>query len=167
MTSLPQRTSANTRQEHLFDHNILHEAVNDLTNSPSSGVVLGYAIQTASQAGITTVVDLTGLATTVTVAANRLIRITGLTHPAAITNTVNPELRIQEGGTQLTADRLETIWHTSGFRTLIGQVLVVAPSVGSHTYKLTMVRDSGTGTITNTASATLPSFILVEDIGPS
>lgn len=167
MTNLPQRTSANTRQEHLSDHNILHEAVNELTNTPSSGVVLGYAIQTASQAGITTVVDLTGLTDTVTVAANRLLRITGYTNPTAVTNNVGPELRIQEGGTQLSAARLEVIAVGAGFRTMICQALVVAPSAGSHTYKLTMLRDSGVGTVTNTASATLPSFILIEDVGPA
>lgn len=33
MTDLPQRTANNTKAQHLSDHNIIHEAVNELTES--------------------------------------------------------------------------------------------------------------------------------------
>jgi hypothetical protein len=41
---------------------------------------------------------------------------------------------------------------------------VGSPAAGTHTYKMTMLRAVGTGTITNNAGVGFPSFILVEDI---
>jgi hypothetical protein len=44
---------------------------------------------------------------------------------------------------------------------------VITPSAGAHTYKLTLQRNSGTGTVRIFADADVPAFILVEDLGPS
>jgi hypothetical protein len=43
--------------------------------------------------------------------------------------------------------------------------VILSPSAGSHTYKLTALRAAGTGNITMAANSLAPAFILVEDIG--
>lgn len=125
---------------------------------------IGYAETTSAQSGITTVTDLTGLTVTVTVNTSRRIRITG---QADITRTVSTDLvigRVKEGSTNL------GIFYSAAtigtFNT--GQAgCVIAPTAGSHTYKLTLERSSGTGTCGVQAAAGEPNWILVEDLGPA
>lgn len=124
---------------------------------------LGYAQVTASQGSITTEVDLTGLAVTVTVAAGRRIRISGYgLFQSTVTDDVC-ELRIKEGATLL------NLWtgtvRPANINKTADAHVILTPSTGSHTYKLTAIRNSGTGTVTFGAAATLPAYILVEDIG--
>lgn len=121
--------------------------------------VLGYAQITANQGTITTEVDLTGLTVTVNVEANRRIRLTGQASFTGGTGTAI--LRIKESTTQLQNGNIE---QPAGNTESIHVQVVITPSQGSHTYKLT---GAATGTATTvTASATSPAFILVEDIGP-
>ncbi len=44
-------------------------------------------------------------------------------------------------------------------------IAVIQPTAAAHTYKLQLGRSVGTGTATANAAATIPAFILVEDIG--
>lgn len=123
----------------------------------------GYAEVTAAQTGITTVTDLTSLSVTIGVGTGRRIRITG---HAEVTRTVADGLtvgRIAEGATQLGC------WCVSfeGSYDLAEGSVVIAPTAGTHTYKLTLERSSGTGTVGISAGTTDPAFILVEDIGPA
>lgn len=122
----------------------------------------GYAQVTASQTPITAEVDLTGLTVTVTTVASRRYRITACVSVAG-TDTNTLAVAIKEGATKL-QDVSITLGATAQQDTLSGFV-VLTPSAGAHTYKLTMRRAIGAGTSTMFAAADTPAFILIEDIG--
>lgn len=127
---------------------------------------IGYNEVTANQTGITATTDLTTLTVAVTVGASRRIRISGeIGHERSVNDGVT-RLSINEGATTLTfADAAVRAAAEGSVRIFCSCVLT--PSTGAHTYKLTLARANGTGTVSLTASATNPAFILVEDLGPS
>ena len=136
---------------------------------------IGYAEATANQTltNTATETDLTGLTVTVTVAANRKIRITGqgiLSRSVADGVTVG---RIKEGSTELGRWAQHAPSATTEFDDAMGSAIsspagaFVTPSAGSHTYKLTLQRFSGTGNVTLNAAAGSQAYILVEDLGPA
>lgn len=140
--------------------------VEDITATPAPASTapsstLAYAETTASQTGITTETALTGLSATVTVPAGRRIRITAHTLVVSSVTTDKIGLRIKEGATTLQFGQRDPSGPTSN--TLIAEA-IVSPSAGTHTYNVTLARDVGTGTITNNADPTFPSYIIVEDI---
>jgi hypothetical protein len=123
----------------------------------------GYAQVTANQASITTEADLTGLTVTVTVNSGERIRITAdVMVQGSVVNDF-AYLRIKESTTVLQIRSLH-ISHTSDVMTLHASV-VLTPSAGSHTYKLSLARAAGTGSLTLGAGATFPAYIMVEGIG--
>lgn len=123
--------------------------------------VLAYAEVTANQPGIVTEVDLTGLTVTVTVPAGRRLKISG--HVDWFTDTANGgfQLLIKEGTTNLNRFIAYTTQASNG--TGAHAEAIITPTAGTHTYKLAGLR-AVTGTVTLEAAATLPAFILVEDI---
>lgn len=123
---------------------------------------LGYAEKTATnQTGIAgSVTDLTGLSVAVTVAAGRRIKITATVFLTQKTGNGGPVLYIREGGTQLT--QVFTPANT-GVTTSPVAMVVLTPSTGAHTYKLSAA--ASTNTLDTAYDPTAPSFILVEDIG--
>lgn len=123
----------------------------------------GYAQVTANQGSITTETDLTSLTVTVTVNSGERIKITGHVRVASTSASDVPELHIKESTTVLALDR-SAFTTASSLVTIHGEV-ILTPSAGSHTYKLSMLRDSGSGTLTMSAGATFPAYILVEGIG--
>lgn len=127
----------------------------------------GYAQRTSDVPAIGTGgLDLTGLSVTVTVATGRRLKITGHARSWLLDTADNRiAFRIQEGATVLNENILRLSVANEAEEG--GDVTaVIAPSAGSHTYKLTAgVIDSGTATMN--AGATYPAFILVEDIGPA
>lgn len=133
---------------------------------------LGYAEVTTAQTGITTVTDLTNLTVTVTVGTNRKIRITGC---SVVSRTVGDGIvvgSIQEGATEL-GRWCQMFPGAATFENACGSVVsspagaFATPSAGSHTYKLTLTRNSGTGTVGINPVGTDAAWILVEDIGPA
>lgn len=124
---------------------------------------IGYAQVTASQTGISTLTDLTGLSVAVTAGTNRRIRITasGLVARTVVDGTT--ALYVREGGTVLQIINVQPSRANEGTEAF-GHV-VLTPSAGSHTYKLSLERNTGTGTTSMAAGATFPASILVEDIG--
>lgn len=121
---------------------------------------LGYAEVTANQGSITGEVDLAGLSVTITVPVGRRIRITG---QGMFQNTAAGNVsafRIKEGGTQLTS--VEYNHTTLGVPSSLAGSVIISPSAGTHTYNLRGISSAGTTTLV--ATATLPAFILVEDI---
>lgn len=120
---------------------------------------LGYAQVTAGQSGITTATDLTGLTITVTVpAGGRDVQIFAqlpLVYSTTTGDRVN--LSIKEGSTTL-ALIYQSIDGTLG-NFISMTAYLVAPTAGSHTYKLTLTRDTGTGSETLYADATALAFI--------
>lgn len=141
--------------------------VEDVTSTPTaaSGApssTLAYAEVTTGQSGITSVVDLTGLTVTITVPPGRRIAITANIETSRTVPDGTTRLSIKEGATFLQImDNQENI--ASDTCSLNGQA-IITPSAGTHTYKLTLERASGTGTVALGASTNSPSFILVEDI---
>lgn len=127
-----------------------------------AGGQLGYAQLVSDFTGVTSEADVPGCSVQVTVPANRRIKITS---QFAIQRTVADGLnrgRIKEDGSLLVL--------LDGFvrGALEGNVglsiiFVKTPSAGTHTYKLTYERVTGTGTMSTAASGA--TFILVEDIG--
>ncbi len=135
------------------------------TNSAPSST-LGYAEVTTSQTGISTITDLTGLSVTVTVPGGRRIKITGKANVNGSIASNTPQLTIREGSTQLQAAQIQNS-STAGNGTILEGEVVLTPSAGTHTYKLSLELSAGTGTVGMAAAATFPSFILVEDITPA
>lgn len=122
-----------------------------------AGGTLGYAQVVADQTGIgTSVTDLTGLSVPVTVGAGRRLRIWGQALWSS-SNEVNA--RVQEGGTSLG----RIIQNTPGAAGHLKGFVIVTPSAGAHTYKLTA--NSNVGTVDMLAGADYPASVLVEDIG--
>lgn len=150
--------------------------VEDITDSQSPFAAqnvpmgqLAYSQATSNQTGITTEVDITGLSVNVVVTAGRVIRITGFV--PAFSTTVSGDggrISIKEGGTLLTLGQafIGGTSASAGSNSIMPQV-VLSPTAGSHTYKLTAARVSGTGTFTMNADPTFPAYILVEDITPT
>lgn len=134
---------------------------------------LGYVEVTANQTVSTgTETDLTGLTLTLTLPANRTIRITGhcLTNRSVADGTT--VVRIKEGSTELGRVTQHSPSAAGEFDLSEGSAVsgfgnFTTPSAGSHTYKLTIQRVTGTGNAVLTAAAGSPAFLLVEDLGSS
>lgn len=145
--------------------------VEDITNSetpfsnPNVPVGrLGYAEVIANQTGISTEVALTGLSVNVSVASGRTVRISGQVQITSATTSGTVILRIKEGATTL--QTIQENYNTIGGNgKYIDGSVILSPSVGAHTYSLSL---QGTaGTIDLSAGANTPAFILVEDITPT
>ncbi len=127
--------------------------------------VIGYAEITASASpaapGPT---DIPGLSVTVSVTANRRIRVTVYASQAGSSVAADRHsFMIREGSTTLNVQlRLFSVTSIHDGATAS---VVITPSAGSHTYKASAQRIGGTGTLTWGAAGTQPSFILVEDLG--
>lgn len=124
---------------------------------------LGYAQNITNQTPIISIVDLTGLSVAVMVGTGRRIRVTGhvLAGSTAINDTISLLVRESSTELQITEFRNGAANASEGLPITV----ILTPSAGSHTYKLSMRRSSGTGTLTMSAGASYPAFILVEDIG--
>jgi hypothetical protein len=131
-----------------------------------AGGQLGYAQETANQTiSSASEDDLKSLSVTVTVAANRRIRISHY-EPQASHTVLNDvfDLRIKEGSTPLQVRRIMT----PGAGDVSGagfQQIVLTPSAGPHTYKVVGIRVSGSGNEVLSRASTQPASLLVEDIG--
>lgn len=125
---------------------------------------LGYAEVTADQSGITTIADLTSLSVTVTVRSGRRIKISGEIRALSSVGSDLVGLYIRESTTTLREIPTELSATANRQEDIYGQV-ILTPSAGSHTYKLSLARIAGTGSVTMKAASTYPAHILVEDIG--
>lgn len=125
--------------------------------------VLGYAQVTGPLSGFTSAVpqDLAGLATTVKVKPGRLIRLSGF---CFVTRTVADgfaQVLINEGANVLTNVAYSNLLYSyaqSGF-------VVLQPSAGTHTYKMTIQFQTGTGSCGIDAGPQYPAQLVVEDLG--
>ena len=124
---------------------------------------LGYVQVTTAQGSITTAVDLTGLSVTVTVGASRRVRVSWDTHCSASGGGMSVAVKCMEGGTQLQMSEVQVVSDLYGLA--VAGSVVLTPTPGAHTYKLQGQGNGGTATLV--ASGTYPSWLLVEDIGPS
>lgn len=142
----------------------VEQRISQLKLGQAATVVLGYAQQASAQNGIGVgPTDLTGLAKTVAVGTQRLIRLTGFVSVQKHTTKAAVVLYFKEGGSTFESIPLSVDGTTDDYCTLAGSYVVSAPSVGSHTYKLALGMGSGTADATPTGYG--PSYLLVEDIG--
>lgn len=140
---------------------------------------LAYAISTSLTLFTTNnaSTDLAGLSVTVSVPANRVLRVTG---QAAFINTNNgaASLNYDLSG-WINSDGSDTGYFgdlsaqiqpnptTVSVTLLQSGSIIVTPTAGSHTYKLVgKTSATGAGTSAIGGAALTPAFILVEDIGP-
>lgn len=127
------------------------------------GGLIGYAIVTSAQTGVSTITDVTSATIAVTVNSSRKIRVEAKAVLQQAGGAGDYSLYIREGAT--------TLDQASGSATANGQVGTMRPlyigsvSSGAHTYKLSMSTSANTiGTI---AGATEAVYILVFDDGPA
>ncbi len=115
-----------------------------------------------NQPNITTEVDLINLSTVASVTANRHVKVSFQVGIARDIPNGSCIVKIKEGLTVLARFNIapttaESVDSLSGF-------VLLTPTSGAHTYKLSMSRD-GTGNVTMASDATMPALILAEDIG--
>lgn len=134
----------------------------------TAGGELGYAGNSSNQTGITTEVDVIGLSVTVTVAAGRRIKVHAELGVGSTIATDTIRLTLKEGGTTLQIrDVVPNVTSGTTGNIALPATARLTPSAGSHTYKATIQRLAGSGTIVVAGNSTFPSFIQVEDIGPA
>lgn len=134
-------------------------------NQCSAGGQLGYNQAVASQSGITAATDLTNLTVTVTVGTGRRIKIScdvavNRTVADGTSNVLILEDSVQVHAINVTTPIVADPSHGGGF-------VVRTPTAGSHTWKLQLLRATGTGTTGLFAASNQIASILVEDIGPA
>jgi hypothetical protein len=125
---------------------------------------IGYVERvTDSSTWTTAISDVAGMSQAVTVNANRKIRISACFSVTTSTEDAH-DFYIREGSTALRGVR--HVWGNISPSDFIDFSVVLNPSAGSHTYKLSAEKaNAGTGNIL--ASGTNPAFLLIEDLGPS
>lgn len=139
-----------------------NEVVTALNAAPRGTV--GYAQITASQTGITALVDVSGLSVTFTAVAGRRYRISASAYLLSSVSGDVATINIADGAsTQLQSAQVDLRSSSVDIRAHVE--VIVVPGAGSKTYKLRAGRVSGSGNISLDAGATYPAFILVEDIG--
>lgn len=122
--------------------------------------IIGYSQATSVQSGITTITDLTSLVTNIIVpSGNRKIRITGSGLFLSTVANDSAVLYIREGSNTIALD--EAIVSNSPSHGMKA-IYIGTPSAGLHTYKLSLARDTGTGTIQLNCGTGYAAFISVE-----
>jgi hypothetical protein len=124
---------------------------------------LGYASVSGSQPSITSEADLAALSVAVNVPSGHRIRISARTPVLSTVANDRITLRIKESTTVLQTCRL--VVGLAGLDESLDCSAVFVPAAGGHTYKLSLQRENGTGTVSTAGSTTQPAFIHVEDVG--
>lgn len=132
----------------------------------TTAITLGYAETTITQGSITaTEIDLTNLSVAVTVpTGGRRVEISAHVWPSSTVGGDNARTFIKEGATYLGFQTTYLPNSGLGYDSLVLASFI--PTAGAHTYKLSMQRTAGSGTLTSNASAVSSSgnvaFILVK-----
>jgi hypothetical protein len=135
------------------------------------GLANGYAALSANStvnattAITTTPVDVPGLAVTVQLPAARRIKVSfdGMLYSNVAGDRA--QVGIREGTTLLAYNQQPMNAAGTGYG--LHLEVVLTPTAGTHTYKISIGRAGGTGNINTSVSVPGATFILVEDIGPA
>jgi hypothetical protein len=101
---------------------------------------------------------------TVTVPAGRRIKISAKVFAWSTVANDTIALDIKEGATTLQISQVVIpITGANGNTSLYAEV-IISPSAGAHTYTMLVRRGAGSGTVTVSSGATIPAFLLVEDV---
>jgi hypothetical protein len=129
----------------------------------TTAISLGYASTTTAQTGITAEVDATSLSSAVTVpAGGRNVKVSGTVSYANTNASAILSLRLKEGSTLLKTWTIGT-FNTSNAFSFTYEHVIIAPSAGPHTYKLT-VAYSASGQLYADSATKYINDILVEAI---
>ncbi len=124
--------------------------------------VLGQATLTSNQTGITsTPEDVTGVTVTATVAADRMIKISATTMTNVNTNGATCIVKVYEDATAI--QRIQTEAAGANDEHTSSCVVYTTPTAASHTWKLTLEANGGTGSVV--AGGEYPCILIVEDVG--
>lgn len=126
---------------------------------------LGYAVSVTDQTGIPATTDtaITGLTTTVTVPAGRVLRVTLEAMAKNNTADITAEFNmLMDGGRIQTDDQQIRIANQTQ---KVFSTAIVSPAAGSHTFVGRVFFSAGTGVVA--ANAIYPAYIMVEDITPT
>lgn len=131
----------------------------------AAGGWIGYvAITSSAHTSVTTDVDITGLAVTVTVGTSRRIRVSGHVRVSCSSDVGGTTISLWEGATLL--DKSDNYATVADGRTHCDPIAVLTPTAGSHTYKLS-IANAFAGNSAVRADPTFPCFLMVEDVGPA
>jgi hypothetical protein len=132
--------------------------------APSGTSVVYFVEVTSLSQTVTTGAAVTGLTKTFTTLAGHLYKVTAkcrMNSSSAAGDTAT--LRVRIDGTVFGGDsRPFTVNGASEEFLAVGLVI---PSAASHTFTAFASREDGDGTITATAAATIPAYLLIEDLG--
>jgi hypothetical protein len=136
------------------------------------GGLIGYAIATSNQSGITAAVDLTGLSVTCTPNTSRIVKVEWTIEFADASSQGTTEtfrVFVVKDGSQLGFyDYVSNPGGGLNNASSSGFILDLNPTNASHTYKLQGSRSgSAVGTFTLVASSSVPNTLTVTDCGPS
>jgi hypothetical protein len=142
-----------------------------LGTAPAQGILPGgYAQVTAVQGPSAPPFDITGAARTVTIAANRYIRIVGEAGASSSVTTDTIQLGIYEGGTLIQGRN--AVASAAGATALHAERILTTRAgtpdsipAGVHTFHLTLALAAGSGNLTSGAGSGFPTLIYVEDVG--
>ena len=142
--------------------------VSQLNNASGNLGTVFYAQVTADQTGVTTEVDVTGLTTSGawTAETGRRYKVTA---QFEITQSVAGDawvVEIKDASGPTTLKRITGSNGSTFSESKTGEYVSNASISGAKTWKLTVRRAVGSGTITFGASSTYPAFLMIEDIGP-
>ena len=126
--------------------------------------LMGYAENLSlAQTGITTVTDITSLTVTFTGVAGRRYRVDGYLLLQSTVNNDAVNLIIRNGSNTTLQQAIYALPSAaSAYFCVVSLVMAVT---GSNTVKLSIQRQSGTGTMTANGATTYPAQIVVTDIG--
>jgi hypothetical protein len=124
---------------------------------------IGYVDKVADQTGFTSTADVSSLSVTVTAGSTRRLKVSGYTRVLQNTSASTATVLLRDGSSaQLQA--WQATLAIAAVTTMAPQV-IVTPSSGSNTYKMSAT--TAAGTLDISASNQAPAFVLVEDLGPA
>jgi hypothetical protein len=119
-----------------------------------------------TQSGVTTAVDLSGATVTFTAIANRNYKVTWQTYGTCTSAGNGGTVTLNNGATILQYATTNLINSSSG--ATINGLYIGTFTAGSITLKLVgSLAAGGSGSVSFQSVATLPTFLLVEDVGPA
>jgi len=148
---------------------VCYITVEDITPTPhaastSPSSTLAYAQTITNSASLTAEAAIPGLTATVTVAAGRRLRIVAdlQMNGSVAGNRAKVHLKRQADGAYL--QEREVYMAQANVANPLHIEYIISPTAGTHTFFLTGMLAAGTGNVWQSAAASEPSFLLVEDI---
>lgn len=150
--------------------NLGQQSISDLLLRTPRGILPNGAVSLLANSTVnattaigTTPVDVPGLSCAVTVGTSRRIKLVfdGMLFSSVASDRA--QVGIREGSTLLdyTMVNLTTLVTGAGAHV----ECLLAPTPGAHTYKISIGRHAGTGTVNVLGGATTPAVFYVEDVG--